>query len=247
MMLAAVVTLVTTAVHARLVSVRALASSPVHVAHGKVWLLLMNGTVVQRPVLLSLLSFALLSLFALFFCGARIFVWAALVGHVGSTLLSYSLVAAMVVVDAGATRGVLRLPDYGVSAMQAAWIGAIAAQAWRRRGQTTRGRLLVAAGCLAIACFACAVRHDLTLLDVDHVFAFAIGIGLVVRWGRRDSEPLAVAARSFASLLVGSACGVASRQADVPPWSSLNGREGKSASAGRSAASLGATTVFKRV
>jgi lysyl-tRNA synthetase class 2 len=195
--LIALVVAVTAAVRADLVSADALASSPYRLAQGKLWLLLSNGLLVQRPVLLSLVSFALLALFTLFFCGSRVVVAATLAGHVGSTLLAYALVAALYSLDTEAARTLVNLPDYGVSAMQAAWVGAIAATVWRRRGQSGRGRVLVAAGCLAVAAFAWLVRGDLTLLDVDHLFAFAFGAGFAVGWGSRQTQPLPAATAGF--------------------------------------------------
>lgn len=161
------------------VSVAALASSPRKLAAGKFWLLVSNGVIVQRPVGLSLVSFALLIVFTLKLCGPRITFAAAAVGHVASTVLAYALVGLVFLADPGAIRHVASAPDYGVSAMQAAWIGAIAAFVWRREGQTLMPRALVVVGCAAIACLAWRLRPDLTLLDLDHLFAFAIGVGIV--------------------------------------------------------------------
>jgi hypothetical protein len=197
LLLAAVVAAVTMVVHAGLLSSMRLAASPERVADGQVWRLVTDGVVVQRPLLLSLVSFALLSLLALRVCGRRLFLVVAAVGHVGSTLLSYSLVAAVFSVDAGAARGVLDLPDYGVSAMQASWIGALAAIEWRRDGQTRSGRLFVGVGCLMVAGIALLVRSELTLLDADHVFAFAVGVALAAVWGSPNAVPLVFAARGL--------------------------------------------------
>lgn len=180
----------TAAVRGGLVSSDALVASPRRLARGEVWLLVSNGVLVQRPVLLSLVSFVLLSMITLYLCGSRVFVVSALVGHVGSTLLAYSLLVVVWSVDTDATRGVAGISDYGVSAMQTAWIGAIAATAWRRRGQTPRGRLFVVVSCLGVGVFAWLVRSDLTLLDTDHLFAFAIGATAASAWCSRDAPSL---------------------------------------------------------
>lgn len=181
------VTAVTIASRAGLVSADTLSASPRRIAHGKVWLLISNGLLVQRPLALCLFSFVVLIFLTPLVCGTRVFVASAAVGHVGSTLLAYALVGGVYTVDPAAVRNLISYPDYGVSAIQAAWIGAIAATLWRRRGQTRRGRVLVVAAVLAVTGIAYSVRSDLTLLDSDHFFAFAIGATFAAAWGRRAS------------------------------------------------------------
>jgi hypothetical protein len=190
-----VVTAMTLASRAGLVSADALSASPQRIAHGKVWLLLSNALLVQRPLALCLFSFVLLIFLTPVVCGTRVFVASAVVGHIGSTLLTYALAGGVYAVDPGAVRDLVSYPDYGVSAIQAAWIGAIAATLWQRSGQTQRGRALVVAACLAVAGIAYAVRSDLTLLDTDHFFAFVIGATLAAGVSRRASTSAAQLAR----------------------------------------------------
>jgi hypothetical protein len=181
---------VTAAVDRGAVSVETLAASPRAFGAGKVWLLVTNASVAQRPVLLSVASFAILAVVTPYLCGSGVFAASAVVGHVGSTLVVYGIVGLLSALDAGLVRNVVDLPDYGVSAIQAAWIGAIAATVWRRHGARRRNRVLVVAGCLAVTAIAVAVRSDLTLLDVDHVFAFGIGVCFAGggAWLRRASR-----------------------------------------------------------
>jgi len=193
------VTGLTAAALGGIVPVDALSSSPRRLAQGKAWLLVSNALLAQRPVDLSLFSFALLSLLTLYLCGPRLLVASAAVGHVGATLLAYGAAVAAFAVDPGEMRSVLGRPDYGVSAVQAAWIGLIAATAWRRQGQTARGRVLVVLACVAITALACMVRPDLTVLDLDHVFAFAIGACFAVTWGSRATPALPVVALALLS------------------------------------------------
>jgi hypothetical protein len=197
------VTGMTAAAGRGLVSVDALSSSPRRLAQGKAWLLVSNGLLAQRPIGLSLFSFALLSLFTVYLCGSRLFVASAAVGHVGSTLLAYAAALVAFAVDPGEVRGVLGRPDYGVSAIQAAWIGLIAATAWRRQGQTARSRVLVVLACLGITAFAWMVRPDLTVLDLDHLFAFAIGAWFAATWGSRATPALPLAALMLARRVTG--------------------------------------------
>jgi lysylphosphatidylglycerol synthetase-like protein (DUF2156 family) len=214
--LVVLVTGVTAASRAGVVAPDTLAASPRRLAEGKVWLLATNGMLVQRPILLSLLSFALLSLFTLYLCGSRVFATSAAVGHVGSTLLAYLVVAVGFAVDRGSVRSVLDVPDYGVSAMQAAWIGAIAATVWRREGQTARGRVLTVGSCLAVTTFAWMLRSDLTLLDLDHLFAFTIGASFAAAWASPATPPLPRTARAFARRLATAATNL--RTAPTAPW-----------------------------
>jgi lysyl-tRNA synthetase, class II len=214
--LVVLVTGVTAASRAGVVAPDTLAASPRRLAEGKVWLLATNGMLVQRPILLSLLSFALLSLFTLYLCGSRVFAASAAVGHVGSTLLAYLVVTVGFAVDRGSVRSVLDVPDYGVSAMQAAWIGAIAATVWRREGQTARGRVLTVGSCLAVTAFAWMLRSDLTLLDLDHLFAFTIGASFAAAWASPATPPLPRTARAFARRLPTAATNL--RTAPPTPW-----------------------------
>jgi hypothetical protein len=160
--------------------VEALASSPVRFEQGKLWFLFTSGLIVQQPIVISLASFVALATLVFVVCGTRLLWIVAVAGHVGSTVLAYSALAAVRAVDPPSFQGLLSHPDYGVSAISAAWLGAIAAAGWRRRGQTVRGRIGIGFAVFAIAVFAYMLRRGLTILDSDHVIAFAIGIALVV-------------------------------------------------------------------
>ncbi|HEX6489887.1 MAG TPA: hypothetical protein VF002_00785 [Gaiellaceae bacterium] len=160
--------------------VTSLASSPVKFEQGKVWFLLTSGLIVQHPIAISLLSFVALAVLVLAVCGQRLLWVSAVAGHVGSTVLAYSALATVRVFDPSSFQTLLSRPDYGVSAVGAAWLGAIAAAGWRRRGQTARGRIAIGFAVAAVAVFAYMLRGGLTILDSDHVLAFGIGIALVV-------------------------------------------------------------------
>jgi len=120
-------------------------------------------------------------------CGPRILWLAALIGQAFSTLLGYSLIGVARFLDPGAFHQLVSAPDYGLSAISAAWLGAIAAIGWRTRRQSI-GRAAIVLGCVAIACLAWFVRgKGLDLLDSEHVFAFAIGVGVAVGWALGES------------------------------------------------------------
>jgi hypothetical protein len=156
----------------------ALAASPSRIAHGRLWLLVTSGLLAERPVGPSIISFALLAALTLVVCGRRVFWLAAVAGHVLSTLIVYGAIAVGRFVEANDFRVAFGSYDYGVSAVSAAWLGAIAAAGWRVRGQTRAGRVAIALGCVAVAVFAYVMHPGVTIIGSEHVFAFAIGIAV---------------------------------------------------------------------
>jgi len=112
-------------------------------------------------------------------CGARTFSLAAAVGHAGSTLLVYAIIGSTQIADLGAFASAAARPDFGVSAMQGAWVGAITATAWIRASNDHRARSLVAAGVCAVAGIAWWLHPDPSILTTEHLFAFLIGCGTV--------------------------------------------------------------------
>jgi len=162
------------------VPLASLSASPREVADGRLWLLVTSGAVAADPLLWSLLSFYALAFLTLALCGQRILWLAAVIGQAFSTLLGYSLIGVARLLDPGAFHELVVAPDYGLSAISAAWLGAIAAIGWRTRRQSI-GRAAVVLGCVATACLAWFVRgRGLDLLDSEHVFAFAIGVGVAI-------------------------------------------------------------------
>jgi hypothetical protein len=100
----------------------------------------------------------------------------------------YSLIGAARVLDPGAFHHLVSAPDYGILAISGAWLGAIAAIGWRTPRQSI-GRAPIVLGCVATRCLAWFVRgRGLDLLDSEHVFAFAIGVGVAI--GRVLGDPI---------------------------------------------------------
>jgi hypothetical protein len=153
-------------------------ASATKIASGQVWVLPASALVVDRPVLIGLAAFVVLAVATLRICGARTFWLAAAVGHAGSTLLVYAIIGSTQLVDLGAFASAAARPDYGVSAIQGAWVGAVTATAWIRAGTDHRDRSLVAAGVCAIAGVAWWLHPDPSILTTEHLFAFFIGCGI---------------------------------------------------------------------
>ena len=166
------------------------------VASGRLWVLPASALIVDRPVLIGLAAFGLLAVATLRFCGARTFWLAAALGHAGSTLLVYAIIGSAQLADPETFRSAAVTPDFGVSAIQGAWVGAITASAWSRAGTDRRARGLVAAGVCAVAGVGWWLHPDPSILTTEHVFAFFIGAG-IVSWRRLPGAARTAASRLF--------------------------------------------------
>jgi hypothetical protein len=178
-----VVAAFTLAVRAHELSLATFAASTAKIAAGEIWLLPASALVVDRPVYVGLVAFGLIGFAALRICGTRVFWVAAVVGHIGSTLAAYTIIGASRLTDPDVFASAFARRDFGVSAMQGAWVGAIAATAWAGVGAVPRARAFVAAGVCAIAGVAWWLHPDPSILTTEHLFAFLIGCG-VVSWPR---------------------------------------------------------------
>jgi hypothetical protein len=183
----------TAAQRAGLIPLDAIASSPHMFAKGKYWLLFTNGLVADRPTVPSLFALVLFGLIALAVCGPRLLWTAALLGHVGATVIVYESLALWRLSHPNAFSGALTVHDFGLSAICAAWLGAAAALGSARVG--AGGRVAIAAVCALVGLVAWLVAIRLTVLDVDHGVAFLIGLGLgglrlTLPFGRRTPQPV---------------------------------------------------------
>ena len=179
-----VVSALTLAERERLIPLSDLAASPHAVAEARVWSLLTSALLVQSPLFWSLASFALLGALTIKVCGARLLLISALAGHVASTLVVYALLDLARTFDPHAFEAALSAPDYGVSAISAAWLGAIASVAWRARDGVVRDKIATALAVVATTLFGLIVRRHVSFLDLEHVVAFCIGVVVSVRLSR---------------------------------------------------------------
>ena len=166
--MAGAVSIVTVLIRLGVLSLQGLASTPQGVARGHEWQLLTSAFVADRPAIPSVLGFTVVGLAAFAIAGARILWAAAIAGHLLATVVVYG---ALDVAGVTVTR-----PDYGTSAIIAAWIGVIAYVAWRR------GLALAALGlCVVAGVVGWLFRPDLDILDTEHAVALAVGIS-VAAW-----------------------------------------------------------------
>jgi hypothetical protein len=175
--------MLTLAIRAHDLALSTFAASAAKIGAGEIWLLPASALVVDRPVYVGLVAFCLIGFAVLRICGARVFWVVAAVGHIGSTLAVYAIIGASRLTDPDVFTRTLVRPDFGVSAMQGAWVGAIAATAWGWAHADPRTRALVGAGVCAVAGVAWWLHPDPSILTTEHLFAFLIG-WCVVSWPR---------------------------------------------------------------
>ena len=87
-----VVAAVTLAIRAHDLPLAPFAASAAKIAAGEIWLLATSALVVDRPVYVGLIAFALLGFATMQICGTRVFWVAAAVGHIGSTAAVYTII-----------------------------------------------------------------------------------------------------------------------------------------------------------
>lgn len=158
-------------------SVSTLAASPRAIGDGKLWLIPSSGLLADRPAIPSLIGFWLVAVAVLLICSVRVVVGVAIAGHTISALSVYGVIGLARLADPHAFASVMHVADYGLSAIIAAWLGAIARVFWARRA-TRLHRLLIVLGSIACAGIGLAFRPDITSLDTEHLLAYAIGVAL---------------------------------------------------------------------
>jgi hypothetical protein len=157
-----------------------LGASPDSVAAGELWRLLSSSLIVDSD--LPVLQIALLAAAtALVIARHGPLVWwlAAVIGHVGSALIAYALIAVAAGLGSDSAERFEDDWDYGISCVMAALAGVLFAGAVRRLrggyGRTLDVVLLIAA---SLGLLAYVVTID--WYGVEHLFAFALGAGVVV-------------------------------------------------------------------
>ena len=160
-----------------------LASSPDGVVRGELWRLFTSGLVVSGPVGAELPAAAAIAALAVRRLGARTFWFAAALGHVGATLLAYVGVGVVWLAARADVDGVVDAPDYGISCVSLAVVGALVGEAMRARRESV-GLAAVAAGVAVLA----ALGLGSGLAGIEHVLAFTLGL-VAPALARRSRRP----------------------------------------------------------
>ena len=182
------VTAVTVANRGGALQTESLAATARSVGDGKLWLLATSALLADRPAVPSIVGFTLVGVLSVWVLGSRAAWTAAALGHVGSALAVYAAVDLAVALHRAGAAEASTLPDFGTSAVIAAWIGALTARGWQRHAGA-RERTLMAAGACGCGLIGWLFRPDLTVLDTEHLVAFAVGAALVAGATRRSRLP----------------------------------------------------------
>jgi hypothetical protein len=157
-----------------------LGASPDVVADGRLWRLLSSSLIVDSDLAgLQIALVAAASALVIARHGPLTWWLAAVIGHVGSALLAYALIA---IADALGSDSAERFEDdwdYGISCVLAALAGVLFAGAARRlRGGRGRRSDAVLVAATSLGLLAWLVTID--WYGVEHVFAFALGAGVAI-------------------------------------------------------------------
>jgi hypothetical protein len=168
----------------------ALGASPDKVAAGALWRLLSSSLIVDGEMpLLQIAELVVVSALVLFGPGAFVWWLAALIGHVGSALIAYALIALAAALGSGSAERSEDDWDYGISCVLAALAGVVFADALQRlRGGGRRRRRDVA---LVVFALVSLVGWLVTIdwFGVEHVFAFGLGAAVLEIAGGDVSAP----------------------------------------------------------
>ena len=138
-----------------------LAVSPAQLARGEVWRLATSALPVSRFAFLEIAGAVTAIALAVRAFGLGVFAIAAVLGHVGSTLVAYAGVGVMWLADPHWIGGLVEDADYGISAVWFAALGLLAVALGARRRA------------LGVALFGGCVAVSFALLELSDWLAFA--------------------------------------------------------------------------
>jgi hypothetical protein len=147
------------------------------VADGEVWRLLSSGLVVEGFVVPQIVLAALAAGIVIRLEGAALWWCAALAGHVGSALLAYAIIGVAIALGSGGAEAAADDPDYGISCVLGATLGAIFAAGYRRR-DTGLAAVGLTGGILLLP-------FSLDWYGPEHPLSFVLGAAVVLRVRRR--------------------------------------------------------------
>jgi hypothetical protein len=163
----------------------ALESSADLVAEGEVWRLLTSGLVVDGVAAPQIALTALAAFIVIRLQGAVVWWAAALVGHVGSALLAYAIIGVAIALGSEGAEAAADDPDFGISCVLGATLGALFASGFR---------LVGAIGFILLLPF------SIDWYGPEHPLSFALGavvVGAVGNGRLRRGQPVEGAARGI--------------------------------------------------
>lgn len=155
-------------------------SSPDSLLAGHVWRLLSSSLIVDDDLpLVQLALLAAVTAGVLLRYGAVVWWVAALVGHVGSALLTYALLGVAIALGSSSAERTADDWDYGVSCVFGALLGVLCAGGVRRL-RDGRGDWLDVAAVATAAGALVVFLADLDWYGTEHFFALALGGAVAV-------------------------------------------------------------------
>jgi len=152
-----------------------LTSSPMLIMHGEWWRLFTSALVIQGPPVPQVIAIAVLGTFGIYFGGSGTFWMTALAGHILGTLIAYAGFIAVWLGDRAAYAHFLTDPDYGVSLVWCAALGAFGALAWLGHRRDMRRPAHPYIAMTAVAAMVLVTIYSDDMAAVQHVIAFLIG------------------------------------------------------------------------
>lgn len=170
--------------HYRVDVLSALAATPRRIMHGQWWSLFSSGLVIDGPKTPQIAAIMTLGTLGIYLGGSWLFWRVALLGHLAGTLFTYAVLLLVRSLHPHWVHRLLSRPDYGVSLIWCAGLGALAAAAWYG-GQGWRPRYIrwVAAS-FSVIILVTAWSDGIGM--IEHPVAFAVGFA--VMWANDRSR-----------------------------------------------------------
>jgi membrane associated rhomboid family serine protease len=168
-------------------SVSQLASSPSLLMSGQWWRIITSGLVIQGPAVPQILAIAVLGTVGIYMGGSWLFWRTAVTGHVVGTLVAYAGFSALWLMNHAAGAQFVTNPDYGVSLVWCAGLGAFAALCWLGARKDWRQPVHPIPVVLAIAVMIVVTAYSDDMAAVQHLVAFLVGLVIIATADRSKS------------------------------------------------------------
>lgn len=161
-------------------TVEQLASSPVLLfGHGEWWRLFTSALVVDGPVVPQIAAIGALGSLSIYFGGSWLFWKTALAGHILGTLVAYAGLPLVWLLDQSTAQRLLTNPDYGVSLVWCAALGAFAALSWLGKRADWRRPAQPLLTVAAVLVMVLVTIYSDEMAAIQHVLAFVIGFVII--------------------------------------------------------------------
>jgi hypothetical protein len=159
-------------------TVNELASSPAQLMHGEWWRLVTSAFVIDGPAIPQVIAIGVLGSLGIYFGGSWMFWSTALAGHFFGTLIAYGGIAIVWAQNHAAVAAFITDPDYGVSLIWCAALGAFAGMVWFGNLIKWRGVQKMWVVVIALSIMVLVTVMSDKMDAIQHILAFLIG-GLI--------------------------------------------------------------------